>query len=227
MAGNSGFPYCPIIKGDKWYFAGKEMLKLSFISNISFFDPKTFKDKRDFFRWFVLCAWQRNYGHLLCGPLNQARCRCKYFVTQVWTRGFPVCIFCEVRTFCRCDVQDNIFLVCAAEYYNNVLASELNMCARYISTAEWAWAAYERSGGRADQTLYIDAPRILPPAPCAVQCQSCSNTFHKRVRSDISPALPHPTGTSLSHFYCRLRGKRWGLDNLLFFSYHGPKSLKI
>ena len=33
--------------------ATKEMLKLSFISNISFFDPKTFKDKSDFFS--VVC----------------------------------------------------------------------------------------------------------------------------------------------------------------------------
>ena len=64
------------------------------------------KTKEIFFRWFVLCAWQRNYGHLLCGPLNQARRRCKYFVTQVWTWSFPVCIFCEVRTFCQFNVTD-------------------------------------------------------------------------------------------------------------------------
>ena len=64
-----------------------------------FLTLKLLKTKEILFRWFVLCAWQRNYGHLLCGPLNQARCRCKYFVTQVWTWGLPVCIFCEVRTF--------------------------------------------------------------------------------------------------------------------------------
>ena len=71
-----------------------------------FLTLKLSKTKEILFRWFVLCAWQRNYGHLLCGPLNQARRRCKYFVTQVWTWSFPVCIFCEVRTFCQFNVTD-------------------------------------------------------------------------------------------------------------------------
>ena len=157
-----------------------------------FLTLKLSKTKEILFRWFVLCAWQRNYGHLLCGPLNQARCRCKYFVTQVWTWNFPVCIFCDasLNLLPMWQTHDNIFLVCAAEYYNNVLASELNMCARYISTAEWAWAAYERSGGRADQTLYIDAPRILPPPH--VQYNANLVLTHSTKEWEVISALPCP-----------------------------------
>ena len=65
-----GFPIPQSSRGTNDFLqATKEMLKLSFISNISFFDPKTFKDKSDFFFGGLSCVLGKETMATSCAAL--------------------------------------------------------------------------------------------------------------------------------------------------------------
>ena len=157
----------------------------------NFLTLKLSKTKEILFRWFVLCAWQRNYGHLLCGPLNQARCRCKYFVTQVWTRGFPVCIFCEVRTFCQCDRHMTTFSLSMRQSNTTMSQHQSWICARDISARQSGLGRHMSAAGAVPiKHCILMLPGSCPPPH--VQYNANLVLTHSTKEWEVISALPCP-----------------------------------
>ena len=164
-----------------------------------FLTLKLSKTKEILFRWFVLCAWQRNYGHLLCGPLNQARRRCKYFVTQVWTWSFPVCIFCEVRTFCQFNVTDTgkHFLCLCGRVVQQCPSIRVEYVREiYQHCRVGLGGIWAQRGPCRSNTVYWCSQDLAPPPH--EQYNANLVLTHSRKELEMIPALPYLSNRNLT-----------------------------